>query len=66
MIEIVHNRLLVLAVPMIFSPSILLYTTETGTERRNALTPLESFLCLHTGILLATFALALLFNVCYY
>lgn len=59
----VASRLLLLAVPMIFFPSFLLYTSETSSQRRNALTPLEQYLCTNSGILLVTVALALLFNV---
>lgn len=55
--------LLILATPMIFFPNFLLYISESSLERRNALTPLESYLSLNSGILLATLALALLFNV---
>lgn len=61
--DLMMLSLLVLATPMIFFPSLLLYVSETSLERRNVLTPLESFLSLHSGILLAAFALALLFNV---
>ena len=50
---------------MIFFPSFLLYIGESSNERRVALTPLESFLCLNSGLLLATLAAALLFNVCF-
>ncbi|KAI0636948.1 hypothetical protein C8Q77DRAFT_1207093 [Trametes polyzona] len=57
--------LLVLAVPLILSPRLLLFLSETSTdvERRAALTPLESFMALHTGILLFAVALALIFNI---
>jgi hypothetical protein len=48
---------------MIFFPSFLLYIGEGSNERRVALTPLESFLCLNGGLLLTTLAAALLFNV---
>ncbi|KAI0340087.1 hypothetical protein BDW22DRAFT_1360599 [Trametopsis cervina] len=54
--------LLALATPMIFFPSFLLYLSESSFERRNVLTPLESYLSVNSGILLATIALALLFN----
>lgn len=57
-------RLLLLAIPMILFPNFLLYISETGYERRNILTPLESFLVFHSGILLVAFAMGLLFNVC--
>lgn len=55
--------LVILAMPMMFFPSFLLYVSENSFERRNALTPLESFLSVNSGILLATYGLALLFNV---
>ena len=61
--DLPRHRLLTLAIPMVLFPQLLLYISETGFERRNALTPLESFLALHSGILLVAFALALLFNV---
>ncbi|EKM55352.1 uncharacterized protein PHACADRAFT_255923 [Phanerochaete carnosa HHB-10118-sp] len=48
---------------MMFFPSFLLYLAEPSNERRIALTPLEGFLCTNSGILLAAFAAALLFNV---
>ena len=48
---------------MILFPNFLLYVAETGFERRNTLTPLESFLAFHAGILLVAFAMGLLFNV---
>ncbi|KAI0683700.1 hypothetical protein BC835DRAFT_1394303 [Cytidiella melzeri] len=54
--------LLVLATPMIMFPNFLLYISESSAERRNALTPLESYLSVNSGILLATLGLALLFN----
>lgn len=57
------DRLLVLAVPLVLSPRLLLFLSETGTERRVALTPLESFMAFHTGILVFAIALALVFNV---
>ncbi|KAI0336560.1 hypothetical protein GY45DRAFT_1350267 [Cubamyces sp. BRFM 1775] len=55
--------LLVLAVPLILSPRLLLFLSETGIERRAALTPLESFMAVHTGLLLFAVALALIFNI---
>ncbi|KAI0670360.1 hypothetical protein C8Q78DRAFT_1035827 [Trametes maxima] len=55
--------LLILAVPLMMSPRLLLFLSETGTERRVSLTPLESFIALHTGILLFSVALALIFNI---
>lgn len=58
-----HDSLLVLAVPLVLSPRLLLFLSETGTERRVALTPLESFMAFHTGILVFAIALALVFNV---
>ncbi|KAI0093686.1 hypothetical protein BDY19DRAFT_902436 [Irpex rosettiformis] len=54
--------LLLLAIPMIFFPNFLLYISESSSERRNALTPLELYLSLNSGIVLATLAIALLFN----
>ena len=56
-------RLLLSAIPMMFFPSFLLYAAETSDERRATLTPLESFLCMNSGILLVTFSFSLLFNV---
>ncbi len=61
-----RRRLVVLAVPLILSPRLLLFLSETGTERRVALTPLESFMAFHTGILVFAIALALIFNVSSY
>ncbi|KAJ3552984.1 hypothetical protein NM688_g3863 [Phlebia brevispora] len=55
--------LMIIAIPMIFFPSVLLYIAETNEDRRNTLTPLEAFLALHSGILLVAFAMGLLFNV---
>ncbi|KAH9854251.1 hypothetical protein C2E23DRAFT_884348 [Lenzites betulinus] len=55
--------LLVLSIPLILSPRLLLFLSETSTERRAALTPLESFMALHAGILLSAIALALIFNI---
>ena len=55
--------LLIIAIPMMLFPTLILYASETGNERRNALTPLESFLALHSGILLVAVASGLLFNV---
>jgi len=52
------------AIPLIAFPQFLLFLAETGgVERRTTLTPLESFLTLHIGILLVTIALALVFNI---
>ncbi|KAI0362126.1 hypothetical protein OH77DRAFT_1441368 [Trametes cingulata] len=55
--------LIVLASALILFPRLLLFLSETGTERRVALTPLESFMALHTGILLFSVALGLIFNI---
>jgi len=52
-----------LAIPMVFFPRVLLFTSETGPNSRTALTPLESFLALHGGILLFALAMSLLFNI---
>ncbi|KAK7693507.1 hypothetical protein QCA50_003075 [Cerrena zonata] len=52
-----------LAVPMILFPRVLLFVSESAGQTRDTLTPLESYLCLNGGILLLTFALALLFNI---
>lgn len=57
------HSLLACSIPMMFFPSFLLYLAEPSNERRIALTPLEGFLCTNSGILLAAFAAALLFNV---
>lgn len=57
-----YSRLTALAIPMVFFPRVLLLASE-ATDGRNTLTSLESYLCLNSGILLLTFALALLFNV---
>lgn len=48
---------------MVVFPRFLLFMSESSSERRNALTPLESFLSINGGILLATLSLSLLFNV---
>ncbi|KAI0831327.1 hypothetical protein BC628DRAFT_1415845 [Trametes gibbosa] len=55
--------LFVLSMPLVLSPRLLLFLAETSTERRAALTPLESFMALHTGILLFAISLALVFNI---
>ncbi|KAI0374915.1 hypothetical protein BV20DRAFT_986896 [Pilatotrama ljubarskyi] len=55
--------LLMLAIAMILFPRLLLFLSETGTERRVALTPLEAFMALHIGILLFAISLALIFNI---
>ncbi|KAI9064457.1 hypothetical protein FKP32DRAFT_1757719 [Trametes sanguinea] len=55
--------LVILSVPLILSPRLLLFLSETGTERRVSLTPLESYMALHAGILLFALALALVFNI---
>jgi len=45
-------------------PQFLLFLAETGgAERRTTLSPLESFLALHFGIVLVAIALALVFNI---
>ncbi|TCD64643.1 hypothetical protein EIP91_003803 [Steccherinum ochraceum] len=48
---------------LMFAPGILLFVSEAKDDRRTVLTPLESFLALHGGILLAALALGLLFNI---
>ncbi|KAI0780905.1 hypothetical protein BD413DRAFT_600404 [Trametes elegans] len=58
-----HSRLLVLAVPLILFPRLLLFLSETGEERRVTLTPLESFMALHVGIVLFALAIALVLDV---
>ncbi|KAI0748146.1 hypothetical protein C8Q80DRAFT_1170391 [Daedaleopsis nitida] len=55
--------LLVVAIPLILSPKLLLFLSETGMERRASLTPLESFLAWNTGILLSALSVALVMNV---
>ncbi|KAL7283409.1 hypothetical protein ACG7TL_002839 [Trametes sanguinea] len=55
--------LVILAAPLILSPRLLLFLSETGTERRVSLTPLESYMALQAGILLFAIALALVFNI---
>ncbi|KAI0928438.1 hypothetical protein AcW1_005682 [Taiwanofungus camphoratus] len=60
----VFTRLSTTAIPLILFPRILLFVSESGSaERRTTLTPLESFLALHLGILLAALSLALIFNI---
>ncbi|KAI0810979.1 hypothetical protein BC629DRAFT_1477818 [Irpex lacteus] len=54
--------LLTLATPMIFFPHLLLYISESSYERRNVLTPLESYLAVNSGILLAALGITLIFN----
>lgn len=51
---------------LILSPRLLLFVSETAssTERRTALTPLESFLALQFGIFLLALSAALVLNVC--
>lgn len=56
-------RLTVLAIPMLLFPSVLLFVSRDVDWERNDLTPLEAYLCQNGGILLLTFAFALLFNV---
>jgi hypothetical protein len=65
MAHLVLHRLLLLAMCLILFPRLLLFISETtsATERRTALTPLESFLALHFGIWLAATSLALALNV---
>ncbi len=48
---------------MIFLPHLLLYISESSYERRNVLTPLESYLAVNSGILLAALGITLIFNV---
>ena len=55
-------RLLALALPMILFPRVLLFLSETASERRNTLTPLESFLSMNLGILLVALAFSILFS----
>jgi hypothetical protein len=57
--------LFLLALCLILSPRLLLFVSETSsnTERRTALTPLESFLALQFGILLSALSMALIFNI---
>ncbi|TFY57670.1 hypothetical protein EVJ58_g6889 [Rhodofomes roseus] len=50
--------------PLLMFPRFLLFLASTGElERRTTLTPLESFFCLQTGILLLAIAVALVLNV---
>ncbi|EPS98551.1 hypothetical protein FOMPIDRAFT_1097565, partial [Fomitopsis schrenkii] len=57
-------RLALAATPLLFFPRLLLFLASTGEfERRTALTPLESFFSLQTGILLVALAFALILNV---
>jgi len=57
--------LFLLALCLILSPRLLLFVSETAsnTDRRTALTPLESFLALQFGILLSALSMALIFNI---
>ncbi|PCH38000.1 hypothetical protein WOLCODRAFT_65358 [Wolfiporia cocos MD-104 SS10] len=57
--------LLAAAIPLLLFPRLLLFLAEggSGAERRTMLTPLESFLSLHIGILLVALAAALVLNV---
>lgn len=59
-------RFFLLASCLILSPRLLLFVTEavSGTERRTALTPLESFLALQFGVFLLAVSSALVLNVC--
>jgi len=54
-----------LSLCLVLSPRLLLFVSETAsnTERRTALTPLESFFALQFGILLSALAMALIFNI---
>lgn len=61
----VMARLALAATPLLFFPRFLLFLASTGElERRTALTPLESFFSLQTGVLLVAVAIALILNVC--
>lgn len=51
------------SLPLLLFPRLILFTSEASTEARTLLTPLESFLCTHFGILLATIALTLVLNI---
>jgi hypothetical protein len=55
-----------LSLCLILSPRLLLFVSETAssTERRTALTPLESFLAFQFGIFLLALSAALVLNVC--
>nr|VWO98654.1 WD_REPEATS_REGION domain-containing protein [Ganoderma boninense] len=55
--------LLLVAIPLMLYPDLLLFLSETGTERRAALTPLESFFAWNTAIMLIALAVALVFNI---
>jgi len=54
-----------LSLCLIISPRLLLFVSETAssTERRTALTPLESFLALQFGIFLLALSAALVLNI---
>ncbi|KZT09506.1 uncharacterized protein LAESUDRAFT_722471 [Laetiporus sulphureus 93-53] len=55
---------LVTAIPLLLFPRFLLFLVEgSEAEMRTELTPLESFLSLHVGILLVAIAFALILNV---
>jgi len=65
-LDLFYTRFLLLSLCLILSPRLLLFVSETAssTERRTALTPLESFLSLQFGIFLFSLSLALALNVC--
>ncbi|KDQ60951.1 hypothetical protein JAAARDRAFT_31945 [Jaapia argillacea MUCL 33604] len=48
-----------LAILLLLSPRLILFASEASTERRTQLTSLESFLCVHFGILLGATAISL-------
>lgn len=59
-----RHRLVTASTPLLLFPRFLLFLAESnGAERRTTLTALESFLALHTGILLVAMAIALVLNV---
>ncbi|OSX65310.1 hypothetical protein POSPLADRAFT_1136419 [Postia placenta MAD-698-R-SB12] len=56
--------LVIASTPLLLFPRFLLFLAESnGAERRTTLTALESFLALHTGILLVAMAIALVLNI---
>lgn len=61
-------RIFILSLCLTIFPRLLRFLSETGTEEhaKVALSPLESFLALHFGIILAAIAAALVLNVSSY
>ncbi|TFK54778.1 hypothetical protein OE88DRAFT_1653267 [Heliocybe sulcata] len=51
------------SVLLLIFPRLLLFTAESSTEARTLLTPLETFICTHFGILIASLVVTLILNI---